>query len=141
MKKLIQLIPVILIVFIASCGDKKAAATEEATTVVQEEVAAATEIFNDVDIAEFKALISGNGILVDVRTPEEFAQGNIEGAANIDFLNSDFETKIQELDKSTPIYLYCRSGNRSGQSMKKMKALGFTEVYNLMGGYKAWSAQ
>ncbi len=139
MKKLIQLIPVILIMLIASCGDKKAATTEETTTALQE--VAATEIFKDVDIAEFKTLIAGNGILVDVRTPEEFAQGNIEGAANIDFLNSNFETKIQELDKSTPIYLYCRSGNRSGQSMKKMKALGFTEVYNLMGGYKAWSAQ
>ncbi len=139
MKKLIQLIPVILIMLIASCGDKKAATTEETTTALQE--VAATEIFKDVDIAEFKTLIAGNGILVDVRTPEEFAQGNIEGAANIDFLNSNFETKIQELDKSTPIYLYCRSGNRSGQSMKKMKALGFTEVSHLMGGYKAWSAQ
>ena len=141
MKKLIQFLPIILIVFIASCGDKKAAATEETTTAVQEEVAVATEIFKDVDIAEFKSLITGNGILVDVRTPEEFAQGNIEGSSNVDFLNSNFETMIQKLDKSTPVYIYCRSGSRSGQAKKKMKALGFTEVYNLKGGYMAWSAQ
>lgn len=97
-------------------------------------------IAKDVDVEEFATLIEGGeGVLLDVRTPEEYAEGHIEDALNIDFWGDDFEAQIQELDKATPVYVYCKSGGRSGQAMDLMAELGFSEVYNLDGGYKAWS--
>lgn len=69
--------------------------------------------------------------ILDVRTPEEFSASHVEGAQNIDFLNSSFQTKIQNLDKNKIYKVYCRSGNRSGQAEKLMKSLGFKDVENL----------
>ena len=69
--------------------------------------------------------------ILDVRTPEEFAMSHVEGAENIDFLSSSFQTKIQNLDKNKIYKLYCRSGNRSGQAERIMKTLGFKDVENL----------
>jgi len=69
--------------------------------------------------------------ILDVRTPEEFSVSHVEGAQNIDFLNSSFQTKIQNLDKNKIYKVYCRSGNRSGQAEKLMKSLGFKDVENL----------
>jgi rhodanese-related sulfurtransferase len=81
---------------------------------------------------------SPGAVLVDVRTPEEFANGNIEGAINIDFKGSDFEQKIAELDKGKTYLVYCLSGGRSGKAATRMNALGFTSLYTLNGGYTAW---
>ena len=53
----------------------------------------------------------------------------------------DFREKIQELDRDKPVYLYCRSGNRSGKASKIMDELGFKEIVDLKGGYKAWSKE
>ena len=69
--------------------------------------------------------------IVDVRTPEEFADNHLNEAINIDFRDQSFETKLKELSKETPYVLYCRSGNRSGQAEKLMKSLGFKSVENL----------
>lgn len=74
---------------------------------------------------------SSDYIVLDVRTAEEFEQGHVTGAQNIDFLKSDFESKIDTLDKAKSYKLYCRSGNRSGKAEKKMKEKGFTHVENL----------
>ncbi|MCB9053053.1 MAG: rhodanese-like domain-containing protein [Lewinellaceae bacterium] len=77
--------------------------------------------------------------LIDVRTPEEYNEGHIEGAVNIDFYADDFEQQLQQkLDKGKPVLLYCRSGSRSAQSAEQMKALGFKEMYDLKGGFMAW---
>ncbi len=74
--------------------------------------------------------------LVDVRTPEEFEKGHLYEASNIDFLNSaTFEEQIQRLDKAKPVYIYCRSGARSGKAAEHMKQLGFILIYDLEGGY------
>lgn len=78
---------------------------------------------------------------VDVRTPEEVAAGQIPGAINIDYKNANFKEKIMELDPSKPMYLYCRSGNRSGKASPLLVAHGFTEIYDLKGGWKAYSAK
>ncbi|MFV0572277.1 MAG: rhodanese-like domain-containing protein [Xanthomarina gelatinilytica] len=59
--------------------------------------------------------------IIDVRTPEEFQEGHIEGALNIDFYSEDFEKEFHKLDKEQPVYLYCRSGYRSNQSAKKKR--------------------
>ena len=77
--------------------------------------------------------------LIDVRTPAEFREGHIENATNIDVTGADFETKIQALDKSKPVYVYCRSGHRSNIASKKMEEAGFKQIYDLKGGIKAWS--
>ncbi len=78
--------------------------------------------------------------LVDVRTPEEFAAGHIDGAVNINYLDSQaFSNGIQQLDKNQPVYLYCRSGNRSGKSADTLAVKGFTKIYDLTGGYMGWA--
>ena len=64
--------------------------------------------------------------LIDVRTPEEFAKGHLEGAKNINFNANDFDNQITQLDKAKPVFIYCHSGGRSGKAYKKMKAHGFT---------------
>ncbi len=87
----------------------------------------------------FKTEILKEGIqLVDVRTAEEYASGAIFKAQNMDVLQPDFERKIQKLDKSKPVYIYCRSGSRSQTAGKRMVALGFTQVVDLKGGYLNW---
>ncbi len=95
----------------------------------------------DVNVADFAAGIdtAENALLLDVRTDAEFASGHLSGATQIDFYRDDFEEALSKLDKSQPVYVYCRSGNRSGKAAKQMKALGFKEVYNLEGGIAAWA--
>ncbi|MBF4984369.1 rhodanese-like domain-containing protein [Nonlabens mediterrranea] len=77
--------------------------------------------------------------LIDVRTASEFQGGHIKGAVNIDFFNSaKFVESLQKYDKDKAIYLYCRSGNRSGNAARKLENLGFKEIYDLRGGYMSW---
>ncbi len=100
------------------------------------------EILRKVDVVTFKEELSNKYIqLIDVRTPEEFKEGHIENAILIDYFSADFNTKIQELDKEKPVYLYCRSGNRSGKAAIILIDLGFKEIVDLEGGYEAWSEQ
>ncbi len=75
------------------------------------------------------------GVLIDVRTPEEFAAGHLVEAQNSDWRGGEFTEKLEHLDKSKTYYLYCATGNRSGQAMQKMKEAGFKNVFNL-GGYQ-----
>ncbi len=105
-----------------------------------EETTQAEGVINkDVDVDEFSKLVAqDNGLLLDVRTDQEFAAGHLEGAKQIDFYAADFQQKVKELDKETPVYIYCRSGGRSGQAAKMMKGMGFKAVYNLEGGIMAW---
>ena len=77
-------------------------------------------------------------VLLDVRTPGEFSEGYISNATNIDFNSESFKDKIATLDKSKTYFVYCRSGNRSGQACKMMGDAGFTNVYNLSGGMMSW---
>ena len=94
---------------------------------------------NDIELDEFeKKIASEKYLLVDVRTAEEFPEGHIEGALNIDYFSATFSDDISKVGFEIPVLLYCRSGNRSGKAMKIMKELGFKEVYNLEGGIKGW---
>jgi rhodanese-related sulfurtransferase len=79
-------------------------------------------------------------VVLDVRTATEYAEGHIEGATLVDFYAADFEAQLAELDPAVPYVLYCRSGNRSGQTMPMMDRLGFLEVYEIDGGILAWTA-
>ena len=77
--------------------------------------------------------------ILDVRTAEEMEEGYIPGASNIDiYLGQEFVDEIEKLDKSKNYYVYCRSGNRSGQACAIMNSLGIENAYNLMGGFMEW---
>ncbi|MEE9361664.1 MAG: rhodanese-like domain-containing protein [Cellulophaga sp.] len=102
----------------------------------------AKTIIQKLDVITFKEVIKkGNVQLIDVRTPYEYQQGHIKNAKPIDFFANDFKEKTQQLDKERPVYLYCRSGNRSGKASKILNELGFKEIYDLKGGFIAWSRQ
>ena len=79
--------------------------------------------------------------LVDVRTSGEYGGGHLPKAQNIDYKSADFVTKIQTLDKSKPVFLYCLSGGRSSEAMTILKQSGFNEVYNMGGGYLKWTSK
>jgi len=89
--------------------------------------------------SDFSTAMKAPGtVVLDVRTPAEFASGHLPQAKNIDIEGSDFAAKIAALDKSTTYAVYCRSGNRSGVAMEQMAAAQFTHVYDLAGGIGAW---
>jgi len=79
-------------------------------------------------------------VLLDVRTPEEYSEGHIAGSDNIDFYESVFADNIAQLDRDASYVVYCRSGNRSGQTTELMKQLGFTDVTDISGGIVAWQS-
>jgi rhodanese-related sulfurtransferase len=70
-------------------------------------------------------------IILDVRTPQEFAEGHLEGAVNLDVNAADFTTRLRDLDPAGRYLVYCRSGNRSKQAIDRMKAAGFTTLTDL----------
>ena len=78
--------------------------------------------------------------IIDVRTPEEFENGHLPNAKNIDWNGNDFDQQIANLDKSKPVFVYCLSGGRSSSAAKKMRSEGFKEVYELKGGIMKWRA-
>lgn len=69
-------------------------------------------------------------IVIDVRTPEEFASGHLQGAVNIDVQSPDFMAQVSQLDPGADYFIYCRSGNRSGQAISQMANMGFTSMIN-----------
>lgn len=76
--------------------------------------------------------------VIDVRTAEEFSSGHLQNAVNYDWNGSQFEAQIKTLDKSKPVFVYCLSGGRSAAAASKMRAEGFSEVYELEGGMMKW---
>lgn len=100
-----------------------------------------SQIIEDVGVAQFQLLVNNHkGIIIDVRTPQEFSSGHIKDATNINFYADEFMDKLKILRKDIPIYVYCRSGGRSSAAANKMEELGFTKVYNLIGGVGAWKS-
>lgn len=77
--------------------------------------------------------------LIDVRTPQEYAEFHLKNAKNINWNGTTFEKEVKLLDKSKPIYIYCKVGGRSSQAAVKLAELGFTEIYNLEGGIISWN--
>lgn len=82
-------------------------------------------------------LVDMNIHLIDARTPEEFAQGHVSGATNIDVTSGDFVQRVQQLDKNRAYGVYCQSGRRSSTAADYMKALGFADVTDLSTANKA----
>lgn len=104
-----------------SCQDKTAGEIE---IITAEEIQELSEI-DDVQ-------------LVDVRTSEERREGFLANSQNIDFNSPTFAQEIEELDKSKPVIVYCKSGERSAKCAEKMKDAGFVKIYDLDGGIAKW---
>ena len=82
-----------------------------------------------------------NPQLLDVRTPEEYAVEHLENASNVNWNGDDFVSKVEKLDKSQPVFVYCKVGGRSSQAADKLAELGFKEIYNLDGGIMKWQGK
>ncbi len=86
--------------------------------------------------------IDNNAIILDVRTPEECAEGIIANAICIDiFKGQGFIYEVDVLDKTKNIYVYCKAGGRSAQACGVMNQLGFEKTYNLVGGFMQWQGE
>ncbi len=86
--------------------------------------------------------VETNNIILDVRTPEEFSEGYITNATNLNIYDANtFMSKIQSFNKENNYYIYCKSGARSAQACQIMGQLGFSNVYNLLGGITNWKGE
>jgi len=110
------------------------ASTDSGTTTVE---AGAVQRGEHVDADTFRASLSDDVTILDVRTPQEFAEGHIAGAVNIDVSSPDFAQQVSELDPEGTYAVYCRSGNRSRTAMAVMQDAGLSDVFGLEGGIGA----
>jgi rhodanese-related sulfurtransferase len=94
-----------------------------------------------VGVSDFAVIVESPGVtILDVRTPEEFAQGHIAGAINIPVEYPDYAQRVGELDPNGTYAVYCRSGNRSQPAVAALAQLGINGVYELESGTIGWTA-
>ncbi|MDZ4401198.1 rhodanese-like domain-containing protein [Prosthecobacter sp.] len=87
-----------------------------------------------------KIIAEGKVAIIDVRTADEFKDGHIKGAKNIDIMANDFETQLAKLDKTQPTLVHCQSGGRSTRALKTFEKLGFEHLIHLDEGFAGWEA-
>ena len=122
-----------------ACQPQTKTPEADTTTLAAEQTGPA---YVDLSVAEFKAkMAAGNVIVLDVRTPAEIAQGKIEGAIELDFRGNNFSDGLDKLEKEATYLVYCKIGRRSSNTCKMMSEKGFKKLYNLEGGYTAWSKE
>ncbi len=129
-----SIIAIAFIFSLASCAqgtkDVKASATQAAQKGQISELISPSDLNTKL----------GDIQLIDVRTPNEYASGHIKGSKNINFYDGNFIEEMSKLNKDREVYIYCRSGGRSGKAASKLKAVGFTKIYDLQGGMKNWNS-
>lgn len=91
-----------------------------------------------VEVGVFAAARDDGAVVVDVRTPEETAEGIVPGALLMPVAAGDFAEKVAALDPAASYAIYCRTENRSAAAREKFRAAGITEVIHLRGGFDAW---
>ncbi len=126
-----------LVVALAGCSDAAddAAGTDDAAPG---QVQATGQ---SLDVDAFADLAAGDDVvLLDVRTAQEFAEGHLDGAVNLDVTSPDFTAGLGELDPEATYAVYCRSGNRSQTAIAAMRDAGFSAVADLSGGIQAWAS-
>lgn len=97
--------------------------------------------YQNLNVAEFREKLSVPGVVIlDVRTPAETAQGKVANALEIDIQSPNFKQQIEALDKDKTYLVYCKAGGRSARACSAMQEMGFNELYNLEGGFTAFSA-
>ena len=98
-----------------------------------------SEAHQSIPAAQFKVqMAKEEGILLDLRTPAEYNDGFVKGAHLMDYYNEGFKRDLGTLDKEKTYYIYCRSGGRSGKTLKLMKEMGFKKVYDMSDGFMGW---
>ena len=101
--------------------------------------ASESKTYKNVGVEQFDKLRADKkNVVLDVRTPTEFAAGHIPGAMNIDWNSPDFGKKASELDNNKTYLVHCAAGGRSAKASDKLTKMNFTSVYNLEGGMRAW---
>jgi rhodanese-related sulfurtransferase len=80
-------------------------------------------------------------VILDVRTPQEYGSGHLNGSINLDFKSPSFSDQIARLDRNKAYLLYCRTGIRSARVLLLMRSLGFKELYNLTKGIEQWQRE
>lgn len=124
-------LPVVLIgtLLVAGCGNAQSGSK-------------AVPILKDVSNAEFQQLLSQleGALLLDVRTPEEWNEGHLEGASHADYWGDEsaFSEAMNSIPRDRPVLVYCAGGGRSGLTAKELVAAGHQEVYNLEHGISGW---
>lgn len=120
-----------------ACGSSSHADASNAQTH-----SAPTHRAEDVDVERFVTLLASlnDPILLDVRSDEEWAEGHLPNASYIPYESEDFEAQLHALDKDRPVLVYCAAGGRSSRAMGVLNQAGQAEVYNLLGGIRAWRA-
>ena len=94
------------------------------------------------DVAKYEQKMTQPDVqLIDVRTPEEFAEGHLENAINIDINGDNFEASVASLDKEKPVMVYCKAGGRSAKAATKLKEMGFKSISDLDGGITNWNSE
>ena len=86
-----------------------------------------------------KIIADGKVAVIDVRTPDEFKDGHIQGAKNIDIMSTDFEAQLGKLDKTQPTLVHCQAGGRSTRALPIFEKLGFTNLIHLDEGFGGWA--
>tara|TARA_B100000508_G_C11346242_1_gene221684 strand:- start:110 stop:520 length:411 start_codon:yes stop_codon:yes gene_type:complete len=130
MKSLLKLTAVLLFsVVVTSCN------AQEKSKVNEKE-----QVINVISPNDFSKMAT-NQVVVDVRTPKEYQEGHIENAKNINFYDDNFLDQFANYNKEEPVFIYCKSGGRSGKAAKKLSDLGFKKVYDLQGGYLNWTKE
>lgn len=94
----------------------------------------------DLSVDEFEIALHGDQVqLVDVRTPQEYAAGHLDGAKLMDWNGGQFQKEMATLDKDKPVLLYCGSGRRSDAALRELEKAGYQDVKHLVGGIQAWT--
>ncbi|MBM6405343.1 rhodanese-like domain-containing protein [Phycicoccus sp. CSK15P-2] len=120
---------------VAGCGSGDPAVSVSEGPVAERPPASGAQL----GVAEFAAALKRPGTtLLDVRTPEEFAQGHLPGAVNIDLQSPTFGAEVSQLPADGVYAVYCRSGNRSAVAVAQMTAAGYPNAYDLAGGFVDW---
>lgn len=102
--------------------------------------AAEKPAFQNIDAATFDSMRKDtNAVVLDVRTKQEFDAGHVPGAVLVDVNAKDFKEKAAKLDKSKTYLVHCGAGVRSVRACQTLEPLGFSRLFNLEGGFKAWT--
>ncbi len=138
---MLALLPVlcICIVLVFGCAQQKLTRQEAMSGDGKQIV---VDLLEPRDAFEYIKKNKGNNnfVILDIRTPEEFASGHIEGAVNINFRSDNFSEEINKLDKNKTYFVYCRTGNRSYEAVKIMAGLNFLSILRLSDDITGWKS-
>ncbi len=140
MRTINLLFMVSILSFIPSCFKKNKQESEQKVSSTKKvEERKKTEVSPNLDVLSFKEKMQENGVVVlDVRTEAEWKGGVIADAQRHDFYSPTFQEWLTGFELQDTYLIYCAAGGRSGKTLKKMKKMGFTQVFHLKGGFRSW---